>query len=857
MILWQTFADNHALYGDPAIDGAEHRVYRDPRTARWYKANAAMMHATWLEYFHRLFLHEIFQPSTAYTFEGFSVDENNELVAIVSQPDVHAIRGATITEVKADLDREGWEHTLSTNFMNEGGILMEDLHDENALVVQEATATDPIKIAYIDPIFYLDMDRKIERVGDYASSSDQGRTSYAIAPAEYTARITAAIQARMADPDIRRAVLEQSMTRFQRVRERNTEALSRLRAGNVRPEDIRGEEINRSIGELSAIASAFPPEVRGRIIQGIPALAQVKGPQGRLTVMQTLIARLDNAMEDHLREVYDEQLTDLLEAGEIRIGEHRVPRGRVSPEGHRIVADVQRIVKLSQDAINQEFAAVEAGLLTAYTDEQAGDLYERFNHLQLFAGWDDRSAAERQAGVAYLEDVIQNGRSQQRIMDEARREQFRQQREAWREGIGGNPASFRSKVQADERESRRIGGALGYAMSLFDFRQFVRRLTRPGQEQLADTLADQVRRANNQVVDRYNAGRRRMMAELARILGTRGDFATMRRVWDLSQQRESGIEFVVGRRLRQERIAVDQVDAILDGTSPLAESLGRADRQNLAAAWEEYGRLSPRAQARRRFIEFDRQVDPGQTENQLMSQLDAVAWTMLYAQPGYRATMLQHMGYDEAVAAQVEAWLTPEARAIREWLLTQYRESYAPMNQVFREMFGVNMPQNENYSPARFDTGREAADMLFPGMNDQTGTGGMSAGFIKSRIQHRSRPKQVNALAIYAQHAYQTEYWQAFAPLMREVRATVGHRDTLASVEATTGKGNVRRLRAWLDVLDGQGNRTGAGMEALNDLFNGLSRAQAFTGLAWNVGVWFKQASAVLGSVLEMPGNAW
>lgn|GEM_PF-859633 len=135
---------------DGSIEGGEHQVFEEG--GRWYKRNAAALHGTWLEYFHRLTLHNTLFPESAYRFEGF-MRYNGELWAVTSQPDIQAVRGATRAEVRAAMEKLGFypfsSHHPNDYYNADSGIVVQDLHDENAVVTRSG------EIAAIDPIPYV------------------------------------------------------------------------------------------------------------------------------------------------------------------------------------------------------------------------------------------------------------------------------------------------------------------------------------------------------------------------------------------------------------------------------------------------------------------------------------------------------------------------------------------------------------------------------------------------------------------------------------------------------------------------------------------------------------------------------
>ena len=119
------------------------------------KVNDGTFHGTWLEFFDRLAIHNMLFPDTYYQLIGFTNRQGfygeKRLAAIVEQPFITAIRGASFEEVKEDVGKMGFVHMKRNDYYNpDFGIILEDLHDENVLVDKDQ------HLIYIDPAIFLE-----------------------------------------------------------------------------------------------------------------------------------------------------------------------------------------------------------------------------------------------------------------------------------------------------------------------------------------------------------------------------------------------------------------------------------------------------------------------------------------------------------------------------------------------------------------------------------------------------------------------------------------------------------------------------------------------------------------------------
>ena len=116
-----------------------------------------------------------------------------------------------------------------------------------------------------------------------------------------------------------------------------------------------------------------------------------------------------------------------------------------------------------------------------------------------------------------------------------------------------------------------------------------------------------------------------------------------------------------------------------------------------------------------------------------------------------------------------------------------------------------------------------------------------------------ARPELTNALAKYWSHMEATEYFIHYAELVRDARQIFRNPELRRRIEGIHGAGVAKLFSQWLDAIEVDGNFRAVEMQALAELAHRTLATQSAVGLAFNVGVLFKQASAAFGVMLEMP----
>jgi hypothetical protein len=236
-----------------------------------------------------------------------------------------------------------------------------------------------------------------------------------------------------------------------------------------------------------------------------------------------------------------------------------------------------------------------------------------------------------------------------------------------------------------------------------------------------------------------------------------------------------------------------------------------------------------------------------------ISENTAMFMTMLAKQNQYKEGMAL-AGWTAEVMARIEKQLSPAAKIIRDHLWEEYRQGYFPLAEIYREEFGVDLPQLTDYSPGRFfNSGREKP-MDPSGMGVLSG-GGMQDGFLNTRKMHTAKPDFHDAQALYWGHTNQSLHWQHLAPVLREIRGVFRNPEIKAAVKAAWGKKGNGLIESRLQALEGNGIMQDAGV--MDDIINWFSSRFAVGKLAMNLGTGIKNLSTAFYPGLDLDVKEW
>ena len=142
-------------FGDkPDNHGVESDVYLSKDGKSVYKVNNGLHHGNWNEFFNRIKAHNEYFPDTKYEISGYT-KKDGSLAIILKQPHINIERSATPEEIKSDLEKRGFEYHGENDVRdNDNGVILRDLHKENAVI------NDAGNVTYIDPLIQFTKDSK-------------------------------------------------------------------------------------------------------------------------------------------------------------------------------------------------------------------------------------------------------------------------------------------------------------------------------------------------------------------------------------------------------------------------------------------------------------------------------------------------------------------------------------------------------------------------------------------------------------------------------------------------------------------------------------------------------------------------
>lgn len=659
------------------------------------------------------------------------------------------------------------------------------------------------------------------------------------------------------------------------------------------------QRLLRALGMLDAILSVLPPEVRGRI-GGYTQLAKLASDESRLKFLNERVAKAEVELDKWIKDDHRKQLADLLEKAKPKKNKPgEAKRGKIGVEAHRIFAWATKYATLDETQVDAERIAIENERERIADESVPGivhpDLLELSNReraLDLVGDFENKSPADQAAALEWLRNTYTFGRDEwqskesERLAEVARlqrvviEELARQKgvtlpsleipkfdnrtingmtpeeaepilrdhdtrvrnvlakhkaalRKALEEGGVGSLAARQAKEAEEQSKEARTMLEAGTG-EFISFVQTLERLLGPGHPLVARW---------NAAVGEAQMGKTEAMLEAdaawlkaaSEALGNPGKLKVQERLWEMSAVQSVTIEKQIREPGSELEVRLSNVPGLLDGTlDPADHGMTADDLPALQEAWDAHQARDDKGKDRTEFLTF-KTVGERTTQVVKLTPMQAITLVLTGRMARYAKNLEIH-GFTPEVIQSAADQIGAEGMAMLEWLADYYEKNYEPLAAVFRDMFGVDLPKEANYSPFRAERGGVDKDIGGPQEAGMVPEGGFRANMLKTRApSHQLAPQLVGAISVFQGHVAVSEHWRHFAPLVREMKAVLGGLETRQAIEAVHGRSLVRALDGWLLAFEQNGLKQRKMSDGVDKLIRGMQGNIAILGLAFRV----------------------
>lgn len=170
-----------------------------------------------------------------------------------------------------------------------------------------------------------------------------------------------------------------------------------------------------------------------------------------------------------------------------------------------------------------------------------------------------------------------------------------------------------------------------------------------------------------------------------------------------------------------------------------------------------------------------------QARKRIMELLDTTLHGTFFAPEG-------KMGWTPDMVQAIREFLTPQDREFVRHQLQFYRNYYDGVNKVYSDIFGVNLPKNETYSPIKREgVGSDAADQLGDFFQEMPFRATVTSGSLKSRQSNYHSIKLQSDIEVLQRHVTEMEHFKAWAHKVRDLNALFGNQEVRRVIRMTFG----------------------------------------------------------------------
>lgn len=207
------------------------------------------------------------------------------------------------------------------------------------------------------------------------------------------------------------------------------------------------------------------------------------------------------------------------------------------------------------------------------------------------------------------------------------------------------------------------------------------------------------------------------------------------------------------------------------------------------------------------------------------------------------------MGWTDEMKQAVENSLDPATKQWAEWQLREfYPKYYDSINETYRSLYGVDMPNNPNYSPLfreGIDTEKHGIQLLIDDFKKAVGT----PGSVKTRVKNTKPLKVVDGDEVLIRHITEMEHFKAMQEPLNDMRRVFGDSELRGLIENRYSKSAVKAIDKIQDNIATNGKDIANTIRLVDSLRSNFTKAT----LGINPAVAIKQLTSIPAYITQMP----
>lgn len=489
-------------------------------------------------------------------------------------------------------------------------------------------------------------------------------------------------------------------------------------------------------------------------------------------------------------------------------------RGRMTADEQAKLADITAIVKMTEDQLVQMNTEVWEKIEAREEDPEPTAFEGEYIYLLgTFGNLKNKSVAELSLAKDELENLIETGRTKRQVKDEARRERRRKVRE---KAIGSITSGRAIKTQ---EEIAATGGEYkkGFFARFDDLNQSLEYLLdKLSGERGAEAMKGFMNKTFMPLVRKSRNTEHKYIREDMEVLQNK-----LKEIWGTSKPR--GLMKIQAQNS-------EVVDTFIDVRQPQFTKELREQLKEGKITEEEI---------------------PTKTVRLFLSQNQAYKKLLEWQDPTLTGSFAR-MGYTQETIDELESFVNPKVKQWADWQMSEfYPGSYGPTNEIFREMYDIDLPFNMFYTPISRIYGKfDAQDDQLLAQNTNYNSSVLN-NHLYARVRNNRALKNVDGDVVLANHVIEMAHFRAWAETIGELRSTFSNEKVRNAIAQYHGRAMLRNIDGFINDMA----RGGIDPRVVDKVLDKLRRNFTFAVLGINLTLIPKQIVSFPAYATNLPAK--
>ncbi|MCK5602577.1 hypothetical protein KAR91_11925 [Candidatus Pacearchaeota archaeon] len=231
-----------------------------------------------------------------------------------------------------------------------------------------------------------------------------------------------------------------------------------------------------------------------------------------------------------------------------------------------------------------------------------------------------------------------------------------------------------------------------------------------------------------------------------------------------------------------------------------------------------------------------------QARKRIMEALDPTLHGTLFT--------IEGMAYTQEMVESIRDFLTPQDENFIGQQLAWYQQYYEGVNEVYSDVYGVNLPKNINYSPIKREgVGKDQAAGLGEFFLEMPFRAAATSGSLISRVSNKHHIREQSDINVMMRHVAEMEHFKNWAYKIRDLNGLFGDQDVKQAIRLNYGKEIMGLIDSYIRDMASNGAQTAQTLNWLDKFRINYTRSV----LALKPSIYIKQLTSFIAFADAIP----